>query len=47
VTTEKDAVKLTPELRAQLGGAPLVVARLEAVFLNPEDVVRELEARLT
>jgi tetraacyldisaccharide 4'-kinase len=47
VTTEKDAVKLTPELRAQLGGAPLLVARLEAVFLNPEDVVRELEARLT
>jgi tetraacyldisaccharide 4'-kinase len=46
VTTEKDAVKLTPELRAQLEGAPLVVARLQAAFVQPEDVLRELEARL-
>jgi tetraacyldisaccharide 4'-kinase len=45
VTTEKDAVKLTPELCAQLG-APLLVARLEAVFVNREDVLRQLEARL-
>ena len=47
VTTEKDAVKLTPKLRAQLeAAAPLLVARLEAAFLNPDDVLRELEARL-
>lgn len=46
ITTEKDAVKLTPQLRAQLGAAPLLVARLQASFVNPEDVLRELEARL-
>jgi tetraacyldisaccharide 4'-kinase len=47
VTTEKDAVKLTPELRAQLEmAAPLVVARLQTTFLDPETVLRELEARL-
>jgi tetraacyldisaccharide 4'-kinase len=47
VTTEKDAVKLTPELRAQLEAeAPLLVARLQAAFVNPDDVLRELEARL-
>jgi tetraacyldisaccharide 4'-kinase len=47
ITTEKDTVKLTPELRAQLEAcAPLLVARLEAVFVDPEQVARELEARL-
>jgi tetraacyldisaccharide 4'-kinase len=47
ITTEKDAVKLTPELRAQLeAAAPVLVARLQAVFLDPEEVARELEARL-
>jgi tetraacyldisaccharide 4'-kinase len=47
VTTEKDAVKLTPELRAQLEAvAPLLVARLQAAFLDPLEVVRELEERL-
>lgn len=48
ITTEKDAVKLTPELRAQLEAtAPVLVARLQAVFLGPDDVVRELEARVS
>jgi tetraacyldisaccharide 4'-kinase len=47
VTTEKDAVKLTPELRAKLeAAAPLLVARLQAAFLDAEDVVRALEARI-
>jgi tetraacyldisaccharide 4'-kinase len=46
ITTEKDAVKLTPELRARLEEvAPLLVAGLQSAFLDPEDVVRELEAR--
>jgi tetraacyldisaccharide 4'-kinase len=47
ITTEKDAVKLTPRLRAQLeAAAPVLVARLQAVFLDPQEVARELEARL-
>jgi tetraacyldisaccharide 4'-kinase len=47
VTTEKDAVKITPELRAQLeAAAPLLVARLSAAFADPDAVVRELEARI-
>ena len=47
ITTEKDAVKLTPELRAQLeAAAPVLVARLQASFLDPQEAVRELEARL-
>ena len=47
ITTEKDAVKLTPELSSQLeAAAPVLVARLQAVFLDPEEVARELEARL-
>jgi tetraacyldisaccharide 4'-kinase len=47
VTTEKDAVKLTRELRAELeAAAPLLVARLRVAFLNPDDVLRELEGRL-
>jgi len=44
VTTEKDAVKITPEFRVRLEAtAPLLVAGLEAAFLEPEDVVRALE----
>ena len=47
ITTEKDAVKLTPELRVQLeAAAPVLVARLQAEFLDPQQVARELEARL-
>jgi tetraacyldisaccharide 4'-kinase len=47
VTTEKDAVKITPELRAQLEAtAPLLVALLRAEFVDPAGVVRELEARI-
>ena len=48
VTTEKDAVKLTPAMRAQLEAvAPLVVARLESLFVDEADVMRELEARIS
>jgi len=47
VTTEKDAVKLSPVLRAQLEMVgPVVVVALEAEFVYPERVARELEARL-
>ena len=47
VTTEKDAVKLSPVLRAQLEVVgPVVVVGLEAEFVYPERVARELEARL-
>ena len=47
VTTEKDAVKMGPEFRAQLERVGrLQVARLEAEFANPEAIVRALEARL-
>jgi tetraacyldisaccharide 4'-kinase len=46
ITTEKDAVKITPALRAVLeAAAPMVVAGLRAEFLKPEEVVQELEAR--
>jgi tetraacyldisaccharide 4'-kinase len=48
VTTEKDAVKITADLRARLEAAALLlVARLEAAFLDPDAVVRELEARIS
>ena len=47
VTTEKDAVKLAPALRTQLEAVgPVVVVGLEAEFVYPERVARELEARL-
>ena len=47
VTTEKDAVKLSAELRAQLEAVgPVVVVGLEVEFVYPERVARELEARL-
>jgi tetraacyldisaccharide 4'-kinase len=48
ITTEKDAVKIGPDLWARLEAvAPLLVARLEAAFLDPDAVVRELEARIS
>ena len=48
VTTEKDAVKLTAAMRArleQLGS--LMVAALDAEFVFPERVARELEERVS
>lgn len=48
VTTEKDAVKLSGEMRARLEAAgSLVVVRLEATFADEASVLRDLEARLT
>jgi tetraacyldisaccharide 4'-kinase len=47
VTTEKDAVKLTAAMRARLETlGPVMVAALDAEFVFPERVARELEARL-
>jgi tetraacyldisaccharide 4'-kinase len=47
VTTEKDAVKLTAEMRAKLEAVgPVMVAALDVEFVFPERVARELEARL-
>jgi tetraacyldisaccharide 4'-kinase len=47
VTTEKDAVKLSPALWSQLETlGPVVVVPLTAEFVYPERVTRELEARL-
>jgi tetraacyldisaccharide 4'-kinase len=47
VTTEKDAVKLSPELRAQLEAiGPIVIVPLVAELVYPERSARELEARL-
>ena len=47
VTTEKDAVKLSAALRERLETVgPVVVVALEAEFVYPERVARELEARL-
>lgn len=46
VTTEKDAVKLTPALRERLAAVgPLMVVGLEAEFADKDAVVRALEAR--
>jgi tetraacyldisaccharide 4'-kinase len=48
VTTEKDAVKITPEFRAQLEAvAPLLVARLQASFVDAEEVVRVVEGMIS
>jgi tetraacyldisaccharide 4'-kinase len=48
ITTEKDAVKFTPELRAQLeAAAPLLVARLQAAFVDADEVVRVVEAKIS
>lgn len=47
VTTEKDAVKLTPAMRQQLEQhGPLMVVGLEATFTEPAAVLRALEAKL-
>lgn len=46
LTTEKDAVKITPELRAILEAeAPLHVAELRVDFTEPAALLAELEAR--
>jgi len=47
VTSEKDDVKLSAAMRARLGEVgPLVVVVLEAEFVNPAEVLSELEERL-
>lgn len=47
ITTEKDAVKLTPAMRERLASrALLTVARLETQFIDEDAVMRDLEARL-
>jgi tetraacyldisaccharide 4'-kinase len=47
VTTEKDAVKLTAEMRTRLETlGPVMVAALDAEFVFPERVARELEERV-
>lgn len=46
ITTEKDAVKITPELRTILqAAAPLHVAQLRVEFAEPERILADLEAR--
>lgn len=46
ITTEKDAVKITHELRATLeAAAPMLIAQLRVVFTEPARVLAELEAR--
>ena len=48
VTTEKDAVKLTAAMRERIEEhGPLMVVALEASFVYPERVARELKARLS
>jgi tetraacyldisaccharide 4'-kinase len=45
ITTEKDAVKLSPKMRTQLeAGAPLHIAKLHTEFLDEAAVIRDLEA---
>jgi len=47
VITEKDAVKLTAAMRAKLETlGPVMVAALDAEFVFPERVARELEAKI-
>jgi len=47
VTTEKDAVKLTAEMRAKLETlGPVMVVALDVEFVFPERVARELEERI-
>ena len=46
VTTEKDAVKITPELRAELeAAAPMCIAQLRVEFADCSRVLADLEAR--
>jgi tetraacyldisaccharide 4'-kinase len=48
VTTEKDDVKLTAPMRARLATVgPLAVVVLEVEFINPAEVLSDLEERLT
>jgi len=48
VTTEKDAVKLTPALREMLAAVgPLMVVALEVEFADSEKVVAAIEARIS
>jgi tetraacyldisaccharide 4'-kinase len=48
VTTEKDAVKITRELRAQLEMAgPLLIARLQTAFVDADEVVQVVEAMIS
>jgi tetraacyldisaccharide 4'-kinase len=47
VTTDKDAVKLTREMRQRLELAgPLMVVTLEVEFANTYEVMRAIESRL-
>jgi tetraacyldisaccharide 4'-kinase len=47
VTTEKDAVKLTAELRGLLEAVgPVMVVALEVEFVNAEAVAAAIEAKL-
>ncbi len=47
VTTEKDAVKLSAAMRERLETVgPLIIVALETSFLNPAEVMSELEERL-
>ena len=48
ITTEKDAVKISPGMRSRLEAeaGPLVVARLETSFVYEAPVIRALEKRL-
>jgi len=48
VTTEKDAVKLTAAMREKLeSSGPVMVVALDAEFVFPERVARELEERIS
>lgn len=48
VTTDKDAVKLTPEMRQRLETVgPVMVVTLEVEFVNTYEVMRAVEARIT
>ena len=48
ITTEKDAVKLTPELRERIEMmGPLVVVALDATFIEPAGVLQTVRERLS
>jgi hypothetical protein len=48
VTTDKDAVKLTSEMRTRLETVGRVmVVTLEVEFINTYEVMRAVEARIT